>query len=146
FAKLIVTNAVFGGYFGSRLMKNIREEKGYTYGIGSNVSPMLSTGILSIATEAGKDVTEATMNEIRYEIERMQNERVPEDELEIAINYLLGSFLRSIDGPFSQASRIKNVILYQLDDTYYERYLRAIENTTSEEVLKIAQTYFSKDS
>src|SRR5690606_34660417 len=74
FAKLIVTNAVFGGYFGSRLMKNIREEKGYTYGIGSNVSPLLSTGILSIATEAGKDVTEATIHEIRYEIERMQNQ------------------------------------------------------------------------
>jgi len=146
FAKLIVTNAVFGGYFGSRLMKNIREEKGYTYGIGSNVSPLLSTGILSIATEAGKDVTEATIHEIRYEIERMQNQLVPEDELEMAKNYLLGSFLRSIDGPFSQASRIKNVILYQLDDTYYERYLSAIENTTSEEVLKMAQTYLTKDS
>ncbi len=146
FAKLIVTNAIFGGYFGSRLMKNIREEKGYTYGIGSNIAPLLSTGIISISTEAGKEVTDATIREIRYEIDRMQNALVPEEELEMAKNYLLGSFLRSIDGPFSQASRIKNVILYQLDDNYYERYLAAIENTTPEEVLKMAQQYLSKDS
>lgn len=146
FAKLIVTNAVLGGYFGSRLMKNIREEKGYTYGIGSNISPLLGTSILGVATEAGKEVADATVHEIRYEIERMQNELVPTDELEMAKNYLLGSFLRSIDGPFSQASRIKNVILYQLDETYYERYLTSIENTNNEDVLKMAQTYLAKDS
>src|SRR3546814_9009489 len=91
---LQVLNTVLGGYFGSRLMANIREDKGYTYGIGSGLHSLKGDGIFFIATEVGVDVSEKALQEIYHELIRLQDEPIPEEELQLVRNYMLGSLDR----------------------------------------------------
>lgn len=140
-----VLNCVLGGYFGSRLMANIREDKGYTYGIGSGLASMLNSGYFYISTEVGVDVTRAALNEIYYEIEKLRNEPVTEEELDLVRNYMTGVFLRSTDGPFSIADRRKALIGYNLGYEYYDRYVETIRTITAERLQELAQTYLRKE-
>src|ERR1700709_917532 len=98
YAGMTVLNTVLGGYFGSRLMSNIREDKGYTYGIGSAVVSLLHGGYFFIAAETGVKVTAPAITEIYKEIDRLKTEIIPDDELAMVKNYMSGSFLRSVDG------------------------------------------------
>ncbi|MBC8005614.1 MAG: insulinase family protein, partial [Verrucomicrobia bacterium] len=109
FHALSILVTILGGYFGSRLMTNIREEKGYTYGIGSFVLPLKHASYLIISTEVGNEYVEPTIKEIAYEMNRLQTELVPEDELETVKSYLLGEFLRDFDGPFALAGSFKAI-------------------------------------
>ena len=113
FTKMMVLNTLFGGYFGSRLMSNIREDKGYTYGIHSFVQNHISPSALVISTEAGKDVCEAAITEVYKEMRLLQTELVDEEELLLVRNYLIGSILGDLDGPFHIIGRWKNIILNQ---------------------------------
>lgn len=140
-----VLNTVLGGYFGSRLMTNIREDKGYTYGIGSGLVSMYDEGYFVISTEVGVDVTNATLKEIYFEIEKLQNDLVPEEELELVRNYLIGVFLRSTDGPFAIGERLKGILGYGLGYEYYDRYVATIRNITAEELRNLAKKYWQKD-
>jgi zinc protease len=97
---LQVVNTIFGGYFGSRLMSNIREDKGYTYGIGSGVVSMNDVGYFVISTEVGVDVCASALNEIYFELKRLREELVSDDELDLVKNYMLGTLLRSAEGAF----------------------------------------------
>ena len=92
YPKVTVLNTILGGYFGSRLMSNIREDKGYTYGIGSGLASMQQSGYFYIATEVGADVCKAAIKEIYFEIEKLQQDLVPDEELNLVRNYLAGSF------------------------------------------------------
>src|SRR3546814_14248927 len=103
---LQVLNTVLGGYFGSRLMANIREDKGYTYGIGSGLHSLKGDGIFFIATEVGVDVSEKALQEIYHELIRLQDEPIPEEELQLVRNYLLGSFLGRQIGRASCRERV----------------------------------------
>jgi zinc protease len=141
--KFQLLNTILGGYFGSRLMKNIREDKGYTYGIGSAILPLKHSGYFFITSEVGKDFTEKTIHEIYYEIELLTREFVGKEELNLVKNYKYGEFIRSIDGPFAIAEAIKPLILYGLDFDYYSKYLKSIELTTAEELYNIANKYFT---
>src|SRR5699024_3006706 len=96
--KMQVLNTILGGYFGSRLMRNIREDKGYTYGIFSSLPLFLKGGSLMIQTEAGKEVCEAVVSEVFKEMQRLCEEPVPEDELHLVRNYLIGNLLGDLDG------------------------------------------------
>jgi zinc protease len=140
-----VLNTVLGGYFGSRLMANIREDKGYTYGIGSGLVSMLGGGYFVISTEVGVEVTNATLNEIYFEIDKLQNELVGEDELELVRNYLIGVFLRSTDGPFAIGDRLKGILGYGLGYEYYERYVQTIKSIKAEELRELAKKYLKKE-
>lgn len=142
---LQILNTVLGGYFGSRLMSNIREDKGYTYGIGSAVVSMQQGGSFFIATETGSDVTAKALHEIFLEMERLRKEPVPPDELQKVKNYLMGEFLRSADGPFSLAEMLKGILFYGLDYSYFDRFVNTIKTANPDLLLELAQKYLDPD-
>ena len=142
FMKMMVLNTVFGGFFGSRLMSNIREDKGYTYGIHSYVQNHFqdSTALL-ISTEAGKDVCEATVQEIHKEMEILREELIDDEELLLVRNYLIGSILGDLDGPFHIIGRWKNIILNNLDEQYFHDSVKMIKTIPAEELKELANKY-----
>ncbi len=139
---MAVVNTLLGGFFGSRLMSNIREEKGYTYSIGSAIVSMKQEGYFFISTEVGVDVTAPAIEEIYNEIELLTQEYVEYDELEMARNYMLGSFLKGVDGAFQLAERFKSIYLYDLDYSYYEKYMEKIRTIQPDEIKDLACKYF----
>jgi predicted Zn-dependent peptidase len=141
-----VVNTILGGYFGSRLMSNIREDKGYTYGIGSGIHPYLHSGVFSISTEVGKEVLEPAIHEIFHELDRLCKEPVPVDELELVKNYLVGAFQRSLDGPFSLADRFKGLRLWNLDYGYLDAYLETVKTCRPESIMELAFKYLRPES
>jgi len=141
-----ILNVILGGYFGSRLMSNIREDKGYTYGISSGVVFLQQAGYFQIASEVGSDVCDKALVEIYKEMDRLCNEPVPQDELQLVKNYLRGNVLRSMDGPFALAERFKQVWLHGLDYSYYEKYINTLAEITSKQLQDIAGKYLQKDS
>ncbi len=138
---MMVLNTVLGGYFGSRLMSNIREDKGYTYGIGSGMVSLKQAGYFFISTEVGVDVCKLALEEIYKEIDRLRNEPISEEELNLVRNYMLGTFLRSADGPFALADKFKGIYDYGLDYSYYKRYVSTIKNIRAEDLQKLANKY-----
>lgn len=142
---LSVLVTILGGYFGSRLMANIREEKGYTYGIGSFVLPLKYASYLIISTEVGNEYVESTLKEITNELIRLQTELVSEDELETVKSYLRGEFLRDFDGPFALAGSFKAINDFDLDYSYYDNYLTTLRNISSEEILRLAKKYLDPE-
>jgi len=141
FAGLQVLNCVLGGYFGSRLMSNIREEKGYTYGIGSGVVSLQDTGYFFIATEVGADVCQSALDEIDKEIELLKTDTIPEEELELVRSYMLGSLLGSLENAFSHADKFKNLYFSGMDYSYYERYIQTVKTIDSAALQKLAHQY-----
>jgi len=139
-----ILNTILGGYFGSRLMSNIREDKGYTYGIGSGVASLLHDGFFYISTEVGVDVTAATLTEIYKEIEILQQNKVAEDELNLVKNYLLGTFLRSVDGPFAMSDKFTSIKDYGLTNEFYKAYVNYIKQAKAEDLTLLAQKYLNK--
>jgi len=141
FAGFQVLNCVLGGYFGSRLMSNIREEKGYTYGIGSGVVALQETGYFFIATEVGADVCQSALDEIEKEIELLKTDVIPEEELELVRSYMLGSLLGSLENAFSHADKFKNLYFSGLDYSYYDRYIQTVKSIDAEQLQKLAHKY-----
>jgi len=146
YPKMQVLNTLLGGYFGSRLMKNIREDKGYTYGIGSALISQKETGYFTIVSEVNAEFSKATLNEIFKEIDILQTELVPKDELEIVKSYMLGRLLRSVDGPFALSETFLNIWLYNLDWDYYKQYIKTIKNINSQDIKDLANRYLDKNS
>lgn len=144
YARMKVLNTVLGGYFGSRLMTNIREEKGYTYGIGSAVVSLQQSGYFFISSEVGADVTEDALREVYLEINKLQQDLVPDEELALVKNYMLGSFLRSLDGAFAMSENFKSLLEYGLDYNYYQGFIDAIKTVTSSEIRDLACKYLDK--
>lgn len=141
FPALQVVNTILGGYFGSRLMANIREDKGYTYGIGSAMTSLKQSGSFFIATEVGADVCHAALTEIEKEVNLLKNELVPEEELALVRNYMLGSLLGSLENVMSHADKFKNIYFAGLNYDYYEYYIETIKGITSERVRQLASQY-----
>ena len=142
---LSVLVTILGGYFGSRLMANIREEKGYTYGIGSFILTLKQVSYLIITTEVGNEYIEPTLKEISIEMKKLQTELISEDELETVKSYLLGEFLRDFDGPFALAGSFKAINDFDLDYSFYDQYLTVLRNLTSEELMRLAQQYLDPE-
>ena len=138
FPALLLLNEVFGGYFGSRLMQNIREEKGYTYSIYSHLATMKHDAYLIINSEVNKDKRSRTIEEIEKEIDKLQQVPIPETELEQAKNYLRGSILNSLTTPFALTEKLKNIFLYDLDMQFYDRLFDKIDATGANELQLMA--------
>jgi zinc protease len=145
FMKIMVLNTLFGGYFGSRLMSNIREDKGYTYGIHSYVQNHLQQSAWMISTDAGKDVSEATIEEVYKEMKLLREELVDEEELLLVRNYLIGTILGDLDGPFQIMGRWKNLILNNLDEKYFYESVQTIKTITAEEIRELAKKYLNPE-
>jgi len=135
-------NVLLGGYFGSRLMKNIREEKGFTYGIHSSVSSFDLSGFKVISTEVGKKNAEQAADEIYKEIRLLQTTPVSNEELEVVRNYMSGEMVRMFDGPFALAESFKAIWEFGLDFDYFKRLMNTVRTITSEELLRLAGTYY----
>jgi len=142
FQTLQILNTIFGGYFGSRLMSNIREDKGYTYGIYSSVSPFLNGGSLIIHTEAGRDVLEAAVKEVYHEMQVLCNEVAPDEELLLVKNYLLGGLLGDLDGPFSILQRWRTLVLNDMTVENFNNNIQTYKSITAKELQVLAQRYF----
>ena len=141
---LQILNTVLGGYFGSRLMKNIREDKGYTYGIGSGIMSLIEGGYFFISTEVRSDITKDALSEIYKEIELLRTHEIAQEELDLVKNYLLGQLLKSCDGAFNMASLFESVNEYGLDYSFYDNYINAIKEITPRSLKELGVKYFSK--
>ncbi len=141
FMNVMVLNTLFGGFFGSRLMSNIREDKGYTYGIHSYVQNHIQESAWMISTEAGKDVSEATVTEVYNEMALLRNTLIDEEELLLVRNYMIGSILGDLDGPFQIIGRWKNIILNDLDEQYFYDSIKVIKTISAEDIKVLAEKY-----
>ena len=142
--KILIT--ILGGYFGSRLMANIREEKGYTYGIGAYLVVEEEYSELHIVTEVGENYTKLVLDEIIKEIELLQNKGVDLQELEKVKAYLLGSLLHSCDGIFNQAILFRTLKKHNSSFNYINSFTDEIVAVTSNKIILLAKKYFNIDS
>ena len=145
FLKVMVLNNIFGGYFGSRLMANIREDKGYTYGIHSFLQDHIQQSGWLVSTEAGKDVCDAAIREVYKEMKKLQDEPVGEDEMQLVRNYMMGSILGDLDGPFHIIARWKNYVLNDLNGDYFYNAINTIRTVSPEELQQLAKKYLNPD-
>jgi zinc protease len=141
YLEFTVMNEIFGGYFGSRLMKNIREEKGFTYGIYSSIAIMKQAAYWVISTDVKKEFTQQTLDEIAKEIRILQTTPIDSNELETVRNYMLGSFAGALNTPFELAEVFKGVYYHHLGYDFYENYMNTIRTVTVERIQEIAQKY-----
>lgn len=143
FAAMHVLNTVLGGYFGSRLMTNIREEKGYTYGIGSGMSSLKHGAAFFIATEVGADVCRDAVAEIEKEVNLLKSDLIPQEEISLVQNYMLGSLLGSLENVFSHADKFKNVYFSGVGYEYYDHYAKTIKIITADKLQELAKKYLN---
>ncbi|NDB53317.1 MAG: insulinase family protein, partial [Chitinophagaceae bacterium] len=145
FIPALVLNTVFGGFFGSRLMSNIREDKGYTYGIHSYILNLQQSSAWMISTEAGKEVCEATIKEVYAEMEQLRTTLISEEELSLVRNYMMGGLLGDLDGPFQLIGRWKNLILNELPPSHFYKTIDTIRNCSADQLRELAQQYLQPD-
>ena len=145
FQKVMVLNNLFGGFFGSRLMGNIREDKGYTYGIYSYLLNHVQQSGIMISTEAGREVAEATVQEVYNEMKGLCDEPVDEEELQVTKSFMIGSILGDLDGPFQVASRWKNLILNGLTEDYFYTSINTIKTISATELQELANKYLRRE-
>ncbi|HQV77248.1 MAG TPA: pitrilysin family protein [Chitinophagales bacterium] len=146
YAAFTLLNTLFGAYFGSRLMSNIREEKGLTYGIYSSLSTLKNTGILAIQTDTNLENLELCLQEIYFEMQRLQDESIPEQEITLARNYLLGKYLGRTDGVFNQIDVFKSYFVEGIDINKFEEFVSIIKQTNAVTLQQLAQQYLQKES
>lgn len=140
-----VLNNIFGGFFGSRLMSNIREDKGYTYGIHSFLQNYKNAGVWMISTDAGKEVCKATIDEVYKEMKKLRENLVEEEELKLVKNYMLGALLGDVDGPFQIISRWKTYILHGLTEDYFYNTIKVVRSVSAEQLNSLANTYLKEE-
>ncbi len=146
FLGMQVVAAALGGYFGSRLMQNLREQHGYTYGVISAMVNFEREGYLAIAAQVGSEVTDAALKEIYHEIERLRTERMEEEELRLVKNIMTGEMMRILDGPFGVADvTIENILCNRTNRAISEQVAR-IRAITPDEVLRLARTYLARET
>ncbi len=146
YLKLRVLFILFGGYFGSRLMSNIREEKGYTYGISAGTLLYPDHSAFVIKTETDNQFVEPLIKEVYAEIDRLQCELVPDEELAMVKNYILGDMCRSYESSLSLADAWISVYASGLSDNYFTEALQAVNDVTSQELRELACRYLCKES
>ncbi|MCL2327170.1 MAG: insulinase family protein [Bacteroidetes bacterium] len=146
YAALQVLNTILGGYFGSRLMSNIREDKGYTYGIGSGIIPYKETAYFVIASQVNKNVRTQAAEEVYKEIARLRRESVPAEELETVRNYMLATMARNFDGCFSLSDSCKFLLEHDLTNEYYQNYWNTIRTISAKKLQEIANQYFIEET
>ncbi|MBP3289480.1 MAG: insulinase family protein [Alistipes sp.] len=145
FIPMQVLSTVLGGYFGSRLMQNLRERNGFTYGVYSAMVNFQHAGYLAIATQVGCEVKEQALEEIATEIERLRREPVPEEELSLVKNIMAGEMMRILDGPFGIADVTTENILCGFDNQHIQYNLERIRQTSPNDLLRLAQQYLSPE-
>ncbi len=145
FNGMFVLNTILGGYFGSRLMTNIREKKGYTYNIYSTLDAMLHDGCFYIATEVNSDKAQATLRQIMAELKKLREQPVDEQELAMVRNYLLGMLLNGLDGPLNASELVRGILVENLPWESFEETVQAIRTITPAQLQHLAQRYWQPE-
>jgi len=141
---LTVLNGIFGGGgFGTRLMQNLREDKAYTYGCYSTLNITEDGSWLSIGGNFRNEVTDSAIAQILFELDKITNDYVSEDELNLTKSSMAGGFARSLERPQTIARFALNIIRNRLNKDYYQSYLKRLEAVSKEDILLMAQTYFT---
>lgn len=143
--KLKFLSVVLGGYFGSRLMSNIREDKGLTYGIGAMCVHQEESGYFSISTEVKGEGTQLALKEIYKELKLLREELIPVEELSLVKNYIMGQILKSADGPFAQANLLKNMHVQGVGFEFYDSYQDMLDNLDAQELQNLANKYLKEE-
>jgi zinc protease len=146
FFPLTIMNNILGGSFTSRINSNLRERNGYTYGARSYFELKKYSGDFSVETEVKGDITANAVNEIIFEIKRMRDEYVIDDELSIMKNYIIGNFPLQLETPGAIASRVIALKLFNLEDDYYQKYISNVNAVTKEDIKNAAEEYLHPDN
>jgi len=146
FHGLYILNTILGGYFGSRLMTNIREDKGYTYNIYSSLDTMLYDASMTISLEADAAYLEDSFKQIHQEMNSLCQDLVPEEELKMVKNYLLGYLMTALDGPLNASELIKSFILEGQNMDDFNGLLNTIIQIDSTDIRDLAQRYLNPES
>ncbi len=142
---MLVLNTILGGYFGSRLMTNIREDKAFTYDIGSSIVSLKNTNYFAIISEVASNVAQDAVKEIYIEIEKLQTDLVATEELDRVRNYMAGEMLNLFDGPFAQSDSFRSLNDHGLEFGFYNEILHTIWHISNEQLRELARKYFSHD-
>ena len=143
---LYFLNTVLGGYFGSRLMKSVREKHGYSYNIHSYLEQMQDDGYFVVGTEVGIEYVEKTIEAVEIEMNILKNSLIQTEEFEMVRNYILGTILNNLDGPFATANTLKELISQNLDMNTIKVFAEGIKNQERELILQLAQTYLCENT
>lgn len=143
---LLLLNHIFGGYFGSRLMKNIREEKGLTYGIYSSLQALRHESFWVIGADVNKENKDLALDEIRKELDAIRQQPISADELDIARSHFLGSLQSEVANPFSVMEKAKNIYLNELPADFYQHLFSQMKKTTAEDLMRVANTHLNEKS
>jgi len=144
FQMLSIINTILGGYFGSRLMQNIREDKGYTYGIGSGLISFKEQTILTISSSVTNESYSDAIKQCFLELKKLREELVPEEELNRVRNYLVGDLQRQLDGPFNIADTFKSLLFHGLDFTDLDKIQKALFELNSEKLRILASKHLQE--
>ncbi|WP_430810168.1 MULTISPECIES: M16 family metallopeptidase [unclassified Carboxylicivirga] len=141
-----ILNTVLGGYFGSRLMTNIREEKGLTYGISSFIMTYKHSGFLMIGSDVKAENRPLAVKEIFSELKKLREEKLSDEELTLVKNFLIGDMIRNFDGPFATSDNYRGLIDLNLSSDYFHIFFNELKNITGERLQELAQTYFKEEN
>ncbi|UYZ61721.1 M16 family metallopeptidase [Hymenobacter weizhouensis] len=144
--QLQVLVKVLGGYFGSRLMKNIREDKGFTYGIYASVGPREHATSFVIGSDVNAASTAAAIQETHYELRRLQEELIPQEELQTVKNYMTGKFANELSTVFEQCDKYKNLVFHNLPETFYSDFITQVQSVEATTLQELAQAYLSPNT
>lgn len=144
FHSMQILNTILGGYFGSRLMTNIREEKGLTYGISSFIMTYKHSGFLVISTDVKAENRELAIKEIFNELKRLRDEQISEEELTLVRNFLSGDMIRNFDGPFATSDNYRGLIDLKIDPNYFKEFFNTLMHIRAEDIQKLAQKYLKE--
>lgn len=137
---------ILGGYFGSRLMQNLREQKGYTYGIGARTTQLPHGSYFVISADVIKEHKDQAIEEIYKEIALLREQPVGEEELEKVKTHLAGTHINSLSQPFMMAEYYKLLLINKLPDDFYDHYISNIRLVSAERILEMANKYLQESS
>lgn len=146
YIRLRVLVMALGGYFGSRLMSNIREDKGYTYGISAMLLGRRDGANIAINSECGNQYVGPLIEEVKHEIERLRNEPIPENELEMVKSYLMSELVKTFDTPFSIASYVVSTELFGVSPDYFNCQVECVNTITPGDLQETAKKYLNPDN
>ena len=146
YAGVLFVNHILGGYFGSRLMKNIREDKGFTYGIHASLHTLQHKSYVVIGADVNKENLEATFEEIRKELKQLRTAKISAEELETARNHFIGSLQSEMTTPFAHADKLKTILLFDLGQNFYQDLINTIDRLSIDDLNFIAEQYFQEDT
>lgn len=141
YARFMLLTTLLGGFFGSRLMSNLREDKGYTYGIQAHTQIYRGVIVLYITTDVAASAADAAEEEIRRELQRLCDEPVGDDELAMVKTVLIGDFIRSVDGVFERSEQLRSMLATDVDETFTDNLREALQTTTADHLLQLSRRF-----